>query len=274
MVNPNILQKILIDLKIPINTRKFIFNIMTNRNLYFKIDQKLEGPYFRHIGVPQGCVLSPILYLIYVLYLNKHIFHKNDIIQFADDTIIIANDTSISKGLKSFQENANKIIDFFQPLGLEIAPQKLQLIIFSKSYLKKDFSIKLKGDIIKNDKAVKYLGMWIDAKLEWNIHAQYIIKKIQQTLNIIKVLRATWWGGHPQILLNVFKGLLEVFKGIRSVTDYNCYCINIQNIKYKDKLNKLEYKAIRLAMGYRNSTPINILHADPKNPHSKFEHNT
>ena len=64
------------DLKIPMNIRKFIFSLMIDRNLYFKTDHKLEGPYYRHLGVPQGCVLSPILYLIYVLCLNKYTLKK------------------------------------------------------------------------------------------------------------------------------------------------------------------------------------------------------
>ena len=95
MVNPNILQYILIDLQIPPNIRMFIFNIMRDRNLYFKINHKLEGPFLRHLGVPQGCVLSQILFLIYILYLNKYIAQNNDIIQFADDTIITTSCKSI-----------------------------------------------------------------------------------------------------------------------------------------------------------------------------------
>ena len=70
-------------------------------------------------------------------------------------------------------------------------------------------------------KAVKYLGTWIDEKLDWKTHAKYIIDKIQKPLNIIKVLRGNAWGGHPQILLNVYKGLM------RSVIEYNGSCIHI-----------------------------------------------
>ena len=81
----------------------FIFNIMTDRDLYFKINHKLEGPFLRHLGVPQGCVLSPILFLIYILYLNKYIAQNNDIIQFADDTIITTSCKSIKSGLQNLE---------------------------------------------------------------------------------------------------------------------------------------------------------------------------
>ena len=110
MVDPNILQDMLKSIKIPIKIRKFIFKLMTDRNLYFKINHILEGPYYRHLGVLQGYVLSPILYLIYVIYLNKYISPKNDIIQFADDTIIITNNKFLKEGLKSLENNAKTVI--------------------------------------------------------------------------------------------------------------------------------------------------------------------
>lgn len=75
-------------------------------------------------------------------------------------------------------------------------------------------------------------------------------------MNIIKVLRGTWWGGHPQVLLNIYKGI------IKSLIDYNSFLIKIENRKLKEKINKLQYQAIRLAMGYRISTPINLMLAE------------
>ena len=83
---------------------------------------------------------------------------------------------------------------------------------------------------------------------------------MQKSLDIIKVLRATWWGGHPQTLLNVYRGL------VRSIFVYNCFSINIKNLELKNKIDKLQYKALRLALGYRNSTPINIMQAEAKEP--------
>ena len=109
---------------------------------------------------------------------------------------------------------------------------------------------------IYNVTKVKYLGMWMDYKLTWNDHAKHIIERIIKKMNIIKVLRGTWWGGQPQVLLNIYKGI------IKSLIDYNSFLIKVENTKLRDKLNKLQYQAIRLAMGYRTSTPINLMLAE------------
>lgn len=260
-VNPSILQKILEDSNIPINIKLFIYKLMTDRNLYFKINHELKGPFYRHLGVPQGCVLSPILYTIYIIYLNKNISPHNEIIQFADDTIIINKNKSIEKGLKLIESNMKQIIDLFDSLGLEIAPEKSQLIVFSKSNIaNKNLSITVDGIVIKNVPAVKYLGLWFDQKLDWNMHAQFLIDKVGHLLNIITVLRGTWWGGHPQVLMNVYRGL------IRSSIEYNSFTINIKDTKLKSRLNKLQYQAIRLALGYRRSTPSNVMMDEAKEP--------
>ena len=60
-VNSNILQEIILEMRVPFNTRKFVFNLMIDRKLYFKINHEIIGTFYKHIGVPQGCVLSPFL---------------------------------------------------------------------------------------------------------------------------------------------------------------------------------------------------------------------
>ena len=154
-----------------------------------------------------------------------------------------------------------KILKFFDSIGLEIAPEKSQLIIFSPSKTQtSSFHITINNIKINAVNEVKYLGTWIDSRLNWNAHAKDLINKVQKALNILKLLRGTWWGGHPQVLLNVYKGLM------RSIIEYNSCCIHIKEKSLREKLNKLQYKAIRLALGYRNSTPINVLLAEAKEP--------
>ena len=86
-VHPTILDNRLKKLKIPTKIRKFVFNLISNRNLYFKIGNKLVGLYTKSTGIPQGCVLSPLLYNIYVSEIHKIITNYH-LIQYADDTLV------------------------------------------------------------------------------------------------------------------------------------------------------------------------------------------
>ena len=257
-VIPSKLQNILIHFNIPLFVRSFINKIMVNKSLFFKISDELHGPYTRDVGVPQGRVLSPLLYNIYIIFLSSTLNNSNEILQFADDTIIFNRNLAANEGVISLQENLISINSFLEEYGLPIAPEKTNLIVFDRSKHADPLAYKIifQDKVIISSDSVKYLGMTLDSKLSWKKHTKIIIEKCKKLLNVIKVLRGTWWGGHPQVLLNVYKGL------IRSVIEYNIFLMNNFNDKTFDKLNKIQNSAIRLAMGCRISTPIRVLHAE------------
>ena len=91
-------------------------------------------------------------------------------------------------------------------------------------------------------------------------YLEFLNNKCKKILNIIKFLRGTWWGGHPPILLNIYKAM------IRGVMDYACFIYNFSNKKKELTFNRIQYKALRLALGYRLSTPIRVLHAEACEP--------
>ena len=103
------------------------------------------------------------------------------------------------------------------------------------------------------------MGLRIDEKLSWDIQFEFLNNKCKKILNIIKFLRGTWWGGHPQILLNIYKAM------IRGVMGYSCFIYNFSN-KKKNTFNRIQYKALRLALGYRVSTLIRVLHTEACEP--------
>ena len=103
--------------------------------------------------------------------------------------------------------------------------------------------------------------MIIDENMNWNEHAKYIIGRASKLMNILKVLRGTWWGDHPQTLLQIYVAL------IRAIIEYSLYLIHITDTSLRTKLQKIQNQCIRLALGYRMSTPINVLHAESKIPY-------
>ena len=265
-VCPYILDNILQKLKIPYKTRMFIFNLITNRQLFFKIGNKLTGPYSKSTGVPQGCVLSPLLYNIYVSELMKTLPQDIQLIQYADDTIFYYSDTDNQKSIQKIETTLSLVNTFFQTLNLKISPEKTKFIIFTKSPFEsiRNYTLKFNNTEISPSEKVKYLGLYLDYKLSWNDQATYTIGRATKLLNVLKALRGTWWGGHPQILLTAYTSL------IRSTIEYGAFLINISNPSLKNKLQIIQNQGIRLALGYRNSTPINVLHAESKIPHISF----
>ena len=257
MVDPSILLQLLIELGIPESILAFIFNLMTNRELFFKFLGKLSGPFLTHLGVPQGCILSPLLFNIYTRKLHKHIDGNSLMTQFADDTTIFSGNKSLEACINSIQSSIDSLIPYLQKIGLEISPTKTKLVIFtSKRCNLAGVSVKILDSVIHPSSSVKYLGMILDQKLSWGPHINYISAKAVRSLNVIKCLRSTWWGSHPAILLNIYKAL------VRSILDYNSFLIATNNYKLFTLLNRIQYRAIRLCLGYRNSTPINVMLAE------------
>lgn len=112
--------------------------------------------------------------------------------------------------------------------------------------------------IVKSSKSARFLGVIFDYKLSFNQHIAWIQKKCNKAINIVKFLCGIWWGAHPDTLLTIYKSF------VRSIIDY---CIFVYFPKRKEAIQKLEriqFAAIRTALGLRKSTPVNILMAESK----------
>ncbi|CAK9810914.1 hypothetical protein ANTPLA_LOCUS6726 [Anthophora plagiata] len=91
-------------------------------------------------------------------------------------------------------------------------------------------------------------------------HTEHLVKRGFKALNIVKYLRSTWWGSNPATLIILYKSF------VRSVLDYGCFVFAPKHPKIFGKLERLQFSAIRLALGYRSSTPTNIILAESKIP--------
>ena len=112
------------------NLVRFIHFLTYSREIF---TDSLDNEY-RTIGkgVPQGEVLSPLLYLIYVKDITSGISRNVTVSQFADDTAVYCNIASLKKCKKALEKAINNIQKNISELGLQFAPHKTVFIHFNK----------------------------------------------------------------------------------------------------------------------------------------------
>ena len=141
-------------------------------------------------GVPQGSILGPILFLIYISDMTNSIKHGTAI-SFADDTTLIISDKSFEDLYSNTYEDINSLIDFLNANKLSINLNKTKYILFKPNLrkvcnLNKEPKLIINNTEIKQVDKIKFLGLHIDSKINWIYQVNSIISKLKQSEYIFR----------------------------------------------------------------------------------------
>ena len=124
--------------------------------------------------------LGPSLFLIYINDLRYSLKFCSTS-HFADDTCIIYANKKHETLETNINHDLNKLTEWLRANRLSLNVDKTKLIIFRSKYSKNNYeeiSIKLQGIRLAPSKYVKYLGIYIDENLSWDIHIQKLSNKL------------------------------------------------------------------------------------------------
>ena len=161
---------------------------LTNRWQYVKLNNTKSDMKLIDIGIPQGSILGPLLFLLYINDLpNASNFYVK---LFADDTVLSLSCKSFNELNKTINTEIKKIYDWLVANRLTLNVDKSKfMIITSKRVPKNKFKVRINGIPLKRCASYKYLGLHFDENLNWKIHVNYVSKKVSKLCRIMSKLR-------------------------------------------------------------------------------------
>lgn len=230
-------------------------------------------------GVPQGSILGPLMFIIYIFDINSIIQHSN-IQNYADDTQLYQSFQPCDIAILNQKINVDlqSIYDYSLQHNLKLNSDKCNFIVFGgnkfKETIKNDIKITIKQTQLKQCDHIKILGFTLDENIRFRNHVSSIIKKcyvplklIYQNINILnfkvrKKLCETLVMSIVKYGLIVYYSCLDVYNKNRVQRIQNYCCRLIYNLRKYDHVSRNIYELLWLKISFLyNFTLANMIYS-------------
>jgi hypothetical protein len=216
----------------------WIKDYLKNRMQYVSFGYANSSKKMISCGVPQGSILGPLLFLLYINDFNK-ISSKFVPFIFADDTNIFMKGKSLDDLVCDMNEELKKVVIWLQANKLSLNVVKTHYMFFKPKSKKYDSSISLSinGTTIQLVNSTKFIGVMLDSNLRWDHHIKMIRGKVGRGIGIICRARKAL---EKETLLTLYYSMIY---------PYLTYCVEVWGNSaqiYISTLQKLQKKVIRI----------------------------
>lgn len=187
------------------NLLRWFCSYVSNRNQIVVCNGYQSDAFLASSGVPQGSILEPLMYLIYINDISSCFVHSNFLL-FADDLKVYRTIKTIND-CNRLQEDLDRLTEYCHKNKLKLSISKCKYINFSKKKKNINFDYSLCNEILTKTSSICDLGILLDSKLHLNLHIDKIISKAFQMYNL--VMRAASDFKRPCTYIYLFTSLIR-----------------------------------------------------------------
>ena len=194
---------------------------------------------FIRAGVPQGSILGPLLFLVYINDIVRDI--GSNIRLFADDTSIFIIVDSPATAADSLNTDLTKISQWAATWLVTFNPAKTEALLFSRKLNRPQHPpLYMQNHLISEVDVHKHLGLYFTNDCTWHNHINYIKEKAWHRLNIMRKLKFKLDRKSLEIIYLTF---------IRPLLEYGDVIFDNCTQYEKQELDKIQNEAARIATG-------------------------
>ena len=233
---------------------KWLLDYLKDRLFRVQVEGELSDLFEMKTGVPQGAILSPLLFNLMLVDLPEQQDIKLHV--YADDITITCSKKNMKAAKIVMQQYIKKLEKWCEIWGIVINPDKTKMQYFSLKSEKSPI-IRISNKVIEYKKSQKLLGIVFDSpRLRFKGHVDYIVENCTKRINILKALSSTYWGACVKHLRNFY------ITYIRSKILYGIEIYGAAGENIMERLEKLQNASMRLILGARRTSPIISLQAE------------
>ena len=188
-----------------INSLNYLYSYLSNRKQRVKISSAFSEWLEIKCGVPQGSILGPLLFNIFINDIFLFIY-ETELCNFADDNTIYVSDKHIDNILTKLKNELRRLLKWFANNSMVANKEKFQLMFLGaeKDIKYEDLSVTIDKIVIKATENVKLLGIDIDNKLKFTTHIEKMCSKVNSKTNALRRIRKYLTVDKAVTLFNAF----------------------------------------------------------------------
>lgn len=248
------------------STNLWIANLISERNFRVRWRGTLSAPSTLHRGVPQGSVLAPFLFMVYVSDLFEVLPTGVECLIYADDIWLICEASSMERIHHLLQLALTKTKEWCSEWELQLDPNKCKAINFSAKRQQPRFDLSFDNQLIPWVTHMKILGLYFSKNLTFSHHFAQKKKSILKRINALKAIAGKRWGARSHHLVQIVESY------IRPTIDYGCQIFVLASKSQRKVLDVLYNTALRIATGLPGWTPLPLIYKEANSQRAADRH--